>query len=87
MYNAVGIDVLKGKSTVTVLQPDGTVIRKSFDLPHTSRSLNELTHYLSTLDGNTRIIIEYTGRYHEPVVKTIQCLKGAGCRLSQVENL
>ena len=28
MYNAVGIDVSKGKSTVAVLQPGGTVIRK-----------------------------------------------------------
>lgn len=32
MYNAVGIDVSKGKSTVTVLQPGGTVIRKPFDV-------------------------------------------------------
>ena len=31
MYNAVGIDVSKGKSTVAVLQPGGTVIRKPFD--------------------------------------------------------
>ena len=31
MYNAVGIDVSKGKSTVAVLQPGGTVIRKPFE--------------------------------------------------------
>ena len=36
MYNAVGIDVSKGKSTVAVLQPGGTVIRKPFDVSHTS---------------------------------------------------
>ena len=45
MYNAVGIDVSKGKSTVTVLQPDGIVIRKPFDVSHTSQSLNELVGY------------------------------------------
>ncbi|MCC2732311.1 IS110 family transposase, partial [Fusicatenibacter saccharivorans] len=28
MYNAVGIDVSKGKSTVAVLQPAGVIIRK-----------------------------------------------------------
>lgn len=41
MYNAVGIDVSKGKSTVAVLQPGGTVIRKPFDVSHTSQNLNE----------------------------------------------
>lgn len=71
MYNAVGIDVSKGKSTVTVLQPGGTVIRKPFDVSHTSQSLNELANYLGTLDGNTRIVMECTGRYHEPILKTL----------------
>ena len=32
MLNAVGIDVLKGKSTVTVLQPSGTVRKKLFEV-------------------------------------------------------
>ena len=50
MYNAVGIDVSKGKSTVAVLQPGGTVIRKPFDVSHTSQNLNELADYLSSLD-------------------------------------
>ena len=49
MYNAVGIDVSKGKSTVTVLQPGGTVIRKPFDVSHTSQNLNELSSYLDTM--------------------------------------
>lgn len=65
MYNAVGIDVSKGKSTVTVLQPGGTVIRKPFDVSHTSQSLNELVDYLGTLDGDTKIVMECTGRCQE----------------------
>ena len=32
MYNAVGIDVSKGKSTVAVLQPAGVIIRKPFNV-------------------------------------------------------
>lgn len=36
MYNAVGIDVSKGKSTVAVLQPAGVIIRKPFNVNHTS---------------------------------------------------
>lgn len=49
MYNAVGIDVSKGKSTVAVLQPGGTVIRKPFDVSHTSQNLNELYKFYYTL--------------------------------------
>ena len=71
MYNAVGIDVSKGKSTVAVLQPGGTVIRKTFDVSHTSQNLNELADYLSSLDGTTKIVMECTGRYHEPMVKAL----------------
>ena len=32
--NAVGIDVSKRKSTVTILRPGGKVIVKPFDVPH-----------------------------------------------------
>lgn len=32
MFNAVGIDVSKGKSTVTILQPGGVVRHKPFDV-------------------------------------------------------
>ena len=34
MYNAVGIDVSKGKSTIAVLQPGGVIVRKPFDVFH-----------------------------------------------------
>lgn len=67
MYNAVGIDISKGKSTVAVLQPGGVLIRKLFDVLHTSRELNELSNYLSSLEGDTKIVMECTGRYHEPM--------------------
>ena len=46
MYNAVGIDVSKGKSTIAVLQPGGTVIRKPFDVSHPSlfQQINRTIH-------------------------------------------
>ena len=71
MYNTVGIDVSKGKSTVTVLQPGVTVIRMPFDVSHTSQTLSELAKYLNTLDGDARIVMECTGRYHEPILKDL----------------
>lgn len=81
MYNAVGIDASKFKSTITVIQPAGVVIRKPFDVLHTSDGLNTLVTYLQSLEGETRAVIECTGRYHEPVVKK---LSEAGIFISAV---
>ncbi len=66
--NAVGIDVSKGKSTVAVLQPGGVVVHKPFDVSHTSGELKSLASYLLSLNGETRVVMECTGRYHEPIL-------------------
>ena len=71
MYNAVGIDVSKGKSTIAVLQPAGVIIRKPFDVSHTSQQLNELSSYLNSLEGDTKVVMECTGRYHEPMANAL----------------
>ncbi|RZS92089.1 IS110 family RNA-guided transposase [Cuneatibacter caecimuris] len=71
MYNAVGIDVSKGKSTIAVLQPGGVIVRKPFDVFHTSQSLKELSNYLASLEGDTRIVMECTGRYHESMANSL----------------
>lgn len=81
MYNSVGIDVSKGKSTVAVLQPAGVIIRKPFNVNHTSNELDALAQYIGSLKGKLRIVLECTGRYHEPVVKI---LSGAGLFVSAV---
>lgn len=81
MYNAVGIDASKLKSTITVIQPAGVVIRKPFDVPHTSDGLNTLVTYLQSLEGEIRAVVECTGRYHEPVLKK---LSDAGIFISAV---
>ena len=81
MYNAVGIDVSKGKSTVAVLQPGGTVVRKPFDVSHSSSGLKSLTEYIKTLDGETKAVMECTGRYHEPI---LHALEEAGIFVSAV---
>ena len=47
MYNAVGIDVSKGKSTVAVLQPGGVIVKKPFDVAHSISGLKELTDYIT----------------------------------------
>jgi transposase len=69
--NAVGIDVSKGKSMVAVLRPLGVVVAKPFEVNHTAAELGKLANFLKSLDGETKVIMEHTGRYYEPVVQVI----------------
>ena len=69
MNNVAGIDVSKGKSVVFVLRPFGEVVAKPFSVGHTGRELKELADYLKSLDGETRVVMEHTGRYYEPVAR------------------
>ena len=69
--NAVGIDVSKGKSMVTVLRPLGVVVAKPFEIGHTAAELRKLADFLKSLDGETKVIMEHTGRYYEPVAQVI----------------
>ena len=71
MYNAVGIDISKNKSTIAILQPGGTIIRKPFNVSHTSQNLIELADYLGSLEGSTKIVMECTVRCHEPMLKAL----------------
>ena len=81
MYNAVGIDVSKGKSTVAVLQSEGTFVGKPFDVSHSSSELKSLADYILSLNGETKVVMECTGRYHEPILRY---LSDAGIYVSAV---
>jgi len=67
--NAAGIDVSKGKSMVSVMRPLREVVAKPFTAHHTGSELKELADYLKSLDGETRVIMERTGRYYEPAAQ------------------
>lgn len=69
--NAVGIDVSKGKSTVAILRPFGEVVRLPFDVSHDYGSLERLADQIICLDGESRVLMEATGRYHEPVAAAL----------------
>lgn len=69
MKNVAGIDVSKGKSVVSVLRPFGEVVAKPFSVGHTGSELRKLANYLKRLDGETRVVMEHTGRYYEPVAQ------------------
>lgn len=82
--NAVGIDVSKGKSMVAVVRPFGELVVKPYEVRHTSSELSELASSLKSLRGETRVVLEHTGRYYEPVV---QLLHDAGLFVSAVNPL
>ena len=63
--NAVGIDVSKRKSTVAILRPGGEVVASPFDVPHLSGCFQPLIQHIRALNGQTRIVMECTGRYYE----------------------
>ena len=65
--NAVGIDTSKGKSTIAVMQPLGVVVAEPFEVAHTESELKELARFLKSLPGETKVILENTGRYGDPV--------------------
>lgn len=82
--NAVGIDVSKGKSTVTIRRPGDIVIMSPRDIPHTQSSINDLIDLIRGLDGETKVCMEHTGRYYEPVATW---LSDAGIFVSAVNPM
>lgn len=69
--NSVGIDVSKGKSTVAALRPMGEVALSPTEYLHTKLELEKLAYTILALGEDTRVVMEATGRYHEPVATAL----------------
>ena len=69
--NAVGIDVSKGKSMVAALRPMGEVALLPQEFLHTELGLEQMIDAILMLGEDTRVIMEATGRYHEPVAAAL----------------
>jgi len=67
--NAVGIDVSKGKSMIAVMRPFGEVVASPYEVRHTASELGKLASFLKSLNGETRVVMEYTGRYYQPIAR------------------
>lgn len=82
--NAVGIDVSKGKSTVAIMRPYGEIVASPFEINHTEDDFKKLVSQIQKLHGESRIIMEYTGRYYEPLANY---LYNAGLHVSVVNAI
>jgi transposase len=69
--NAVGIDVSKGKSMVVALRLMGEVALPPKEFLHTEVGLEQMVRAILALGEDTRVVIEATGRYHEPVAAAL----------------
>ena len=69
--NAVGIDVSKGKSTVAILRAFGEVVSSPFEIKHTTSDINSLVKLINSVEGESRIVMEHTGRYYEVLARQL----------------
>lgn len=69
--NAVGIDVSKGKSMMAALRPMGEVALLPKEYLHTGVGLEQMALDILALGEDTRVVMESTGRYHEPVAAAL----------------
>lgn len=69
--NAVGIDVSKGKSMVAILRPYGEIVSSPFEIKHTSGNIRSLIEQIKSIEGESRIVMEHTGRYYEPLAREL----------------
>ena len=65
---SVGIDISKGKSTVCFMKLGGEILKPTFEIDHTAKELEDLVVMIKSFDEEVRVVLEYTGHYHLPVV-------------------
>lgn len=63
--NAVGIDVSKGKSIAAIIRPFGETVAVPFEIKHTTSNIKSLVELIHSVEGESRIVMEHTGRYYE----------------------
>lgn len=69
MKYGVGIDVSKGKSTISILSIEGEIIEMPFDINHDLTGLSFLEEMLNKFNKeDLKIVLEQTGTYHLPIL-------------------
>ena len=75
----VGIDVSKGKSMVAAMKPGGELVAAPYEVRHSDIELSHLALDVLCMEPDTRVVMEATGRYHEPVAALLHS-EGNGTR-------
>ena len=69
--NAIGIDVSKWRRMVAALRPMGEVALLPQEFLHTEVGLEQTACAIIVLEEDARVVMETTGRYHEPVAAAL----------------
>ena len=80
--NAVGIDVSKGKSMVAIMRPFGEIVSTPFEIKHTSSDINSLIEIINSVEGESRIVMEHTGRYYEALAHELSATTVASLKVA-----
>lgn len=68
MKYSMGIDVSKGKSTISIISLDGEIIEMPFNIEHNKNGFSLLEQKIKNIPKeNLKIIMEATGTYHLPI--------------------
>ena len=68
MHNCLAIDVVKGKSMVTLISSCGEVLIEPYEINHSINDFSNLLNRINKLKlGSISVIMESTGIYHRPV--------------------
>ena len=59
------MDISKGKNMVAIMRPFGEIVSAPFEIKHTASDINSLVELISSIEGESRIIMEHTGHYCE----------------------
>lgn len=71
MY-AVGIDVSKGKSTISIVTTEGEIIEKPFEINHDQNGLDTLMSKIKNFNKEEiKFLMEATGHYHLPILNSL----------------
>lgn len=71
MY-AVGVDVSKGKSTISIITTDGEVIERPFEISHDQEGFNTLLSKVEKYNKDEiKFLMEATGHYHLPLLNAL----------------
>jgi len=68
---SVGIDVSKGKSTVIVLNHEGKVLVKPYELQHVQTEVQKFLLLLKSFPDEVHVTMEATGYYHWPIMQSL----------------
>lgn len=71
MY-AVGIDVSKGKSTISIITTEGVIIEEPFEINHDQEGFDTLLSKIKNIKKEEiKFLMEATGHYHLPILNSL----------------